>query len=59
MMLLRLTHVCGKPMLVDPNQILAILPYNEETTGVTLQKKNGEFWTIETLDTIDAIIARL
>ncbi len=59
MMLLRLTHVCGKPMLVDPNQILAILPYNEETTGVTLQKKNGEFWTIEILDTIDAIIARL
>jgi len=46
-------------MLVDPNQILAILPYNEETTGVTLQKKNGEFWTIEILDTIDAIIARL
>jgi len=46
-------------MLVDPNQILAILPYNEETPGVTLQKKNGECWTIEIMDTIDNILARL
>ncbi len=57
--LLQLTHATGRCMLIDPNKILAVLPYNDETVGVTLQKKNGESWTIEVRDTVDDIVKAL